>query len=330
MTPPSSAPPDPSRPSPCGAEAAPDGDSEPEGGLKDGPVGGRKRTVLNVRVLPRAAGAGVVAGAGAFLAGRLWPRPEGDEFTGMAVTFLAFFPLGLLLGRVLRLPRWQLVGVLAPFVAIPLLAGVADALWVVRGVGFTSALLPVAAAAAFVLAAWLCAPGGRVARACVGVAFLLGSAFTPSVADAAGGSPLEEAIRTSGVPLVAPVVPGYELVGMDERYLPDAIALYYTRPGAPPAPALHAYVVSAATAVPREACAAPSPNWSRSAAEPCLEAEPGVWTTRLENGYASAFARHGDALVQVGGFDVPQALLLSALRVVRPVAPAELVMLHRT
>lgn len=326
MTPPASTSPDPSRRSATPAVPS----AGPDDGTADGPAGGRTRTILNVRVLLPAAEAGIAAGVGAFLVGRLWPRPEGDEFTGMAVTFLAFFPLGLPLGRALGLPRWQLVGVLAPFVAVPLLAGVADALWVVRGIGFTLPVVPVAAAAAFVLAAWLCAPGSRVARACVGVAFLLASAFTPSVAYARYGSPLEEAIRTSGVPLVAPVVPGYELAGMDERYLPGAIALYYTRPGASLAPALHVHVASATATTPREACAAPSPDWSREAVEPCREAEPGVWTTRLANGYASAFARHGDALVQVGGFDVPQALLLSALRVVRPVAPAELVMLHRT
>ncbi|HUR07121.1 MAG TPA: hypothetical protein VM347_31565 [Nonomuraea sp.] len=278
------------------------------------------------RILCKAALVGATIGVSANLVGDYWPHwAEDEDFSGFVVTALSPFPLGLLLGWVTKLPRWPLVGVLAPFAMYALaMAEIPFRSWMPDGKLFSLLTFAVPAMIGFLLTAWLCAlRSWTVGASIVGTIVLACSATSP-VAREIRESERTRDLKNSGLPLIAPVIPGYRLASLDEWSLPQMVSLTY-HPAASDkvGPAIEANVRRATDATPKAACANPIANggWKST---PCREISPGVWRKRLENDFTLLFARHGDALVQVASYDTPEATLLAILPTFRPITAEEL------
>ncbi|MEU9890842.1 hypothetical protein [Sphaerisporangium sp. NPDC051011] len=280
-------------------------------------------------VLLRALLAGIAVAVSLFLLGNYWPQgPEEDDFTSSAVMMIAFFPLSFLSSWVGRLPRWQLIGLLAPFATVALLViDLSLSPFTPNGElpWFFNLFYIVGA---FVLATWICAPGNRVVRGSVAGTVLLAAIATPIVSGRILDARRVDDLKNAGVPLIAPVIADYTLAGMDDLLPAGMIGLtYFPTETHHLDPAIDVYVMPGAAGTPEAACADPYPNSGWKAVAPCRQISPGVWTTRLENGYTPVYARHGDALVQVGGHDVTEELLLSVLPTFRPISAEKLVAL---
>ncbi|MFE3452237.1 hypothetical protein ACFXJ8_25280 [Nonomuraea sp. NPDC059194] len=252
-----------------------------------------------------------------------WPHDPDDDFTGVGAMMLAPFPLAFLLGWAARLPRWPIVGVSAPFVMFALDMVMASGM---RWLPDSLVSLAVPAVIGFPLTAWLCAPGNRIVRVAAAGTVALAFCTAPLVAEAIRTAELARAVESSGIPLVAPAIPNFRLASMDEIWLPEMIGLtYYPTAAQWSGRSVQVYIRPATAASPEAACADPMPDWNWKAVTPCRQIAPGVWATRLENGYTPVYARHGDALVQVGGYDeISESFLLAVLPTFRPITAGEI------
>lgn len=282
----------------------------------------------DMRVLFKAALVGATISAALSLIMVCWPQgSEGDSGVNglLLVLVLAPFPLGLLLGWATKLPHWQVVGALAPFAMYALVASVFTfAQWLPEGELMWYLSLAVPPASGFFVTAWLCAHQNQAVRASVVIAIILLYVAAPSAADEIRESERTRELKNSGIPMIAPVIPNYRLDSMDEWSLPEMVSLTYYPEDDGIGSSIEVHIRRGTVASPKAACVDPKPNWGWKAITPCQQIAPDVWTTRLENGYTPVYARHGEALVQVGGYEVPEADLLAVLPTFRPVTAEEL------
>ncbi|RBQ18909.1 hypothetical protein DP939_17070 [Spongiactinospora rosea] len=256
---------------------------------------------------------------------------DGDDGLAFLGVILGIFILAQLLGWAAKVPWWPLVGALAPFAMFALMAlPIAFDDWIPDN-GVTDVLtlgLPVFTG--YFLIAWLFAPGANAARAIALCAIIIACFAAEPVAGVLHDRERLGKLRAVDFPLVAPEIPGFQLDGLEEVYLPDTLSLEYH----PDDPAdqrwIEVRVAPAKSGTPKAVCAHPEPNWAWKSVEPCREAAPGVWTTRLENGYTVVYALHAGALVEVGGFHVKVEELVAVLPAFRPIAPERLVPLGRS
>ncbi|MEV0821787.1 hypothetical protein [Nonomuraea rubra] len=244
---------------------------------------------------------------------------------------LAPFPAGLLLGRLLRLPRWWLGAALAPFLNIAIIA------LALRGLTFpdlldvgvlpTALVFAVIGAGGHMTATALTSRADRMIRYSVIGALVVGftgmSLSTGAIAEKAR----EGRLAQSGLPLVVVGSPRYSPVHLAEWYsewiagMPSFEIAYDGPDGAK----VELYVMAGTAASPRAACTEPVPGVSHRADEigRCREVAPEVWV-RAEAGWTRVFARHGEALVQVASGTVGEAGLLAVLPTLRPATAQEL------
>ncbi|GAA2788840.1 hypothetical protein [Nonomuraea dietziae] len=274
-------------------------------------------------MLLKAVLAGAAIGASQVLILVFWPHDVDNEFTGVAVMMFAPFPLAFLLSWAARMPRWPIVGLSTPFVMLVFA--------MVMGAGMqwlpdSPVSLAIPAVIGFPFTAWLCAPGNRMARIAAAGTVLLALCAAPLVSKAIQAAEVIGDMKSSGIPLVAPAIPNYRLDSVDPTWLPEMIGFtYHPTDDHGSGRWVEVYVRPGGAASPEAACADPMPDWSWKTVTPCRQIAPGVWTTRLENGYTPVYARHGEALVQVGGYDaITEDFLLSVLPTFRPITAVEI------
>ncbi|WP_344978444.1 hypothetical protein [Streptosporangium fragile] len=290
-----------------------------------------------MKTLIRAASVGAVIGAAEILI-PIYYKPGGGEFAGFAILgAVAFvpFPLGLLLCWVAKLRLWGAVAVLAPFTMFAFtlfeltLAPYAD------HAVYRSLTVFAGAVAGYLVTAWVFTPGNWVPRVLAVGAIVFAYPVSSLVDDAMRESERIRDLAGSGVPLIAPVIPGYRLAYVNDSLSRQAIELTYqheefsnghrrqieidVRPGT--------------AATPEAACARPYPAWDYESTVPCRQVATGVWVRTgtskdregAEGPRTTVFATHGDALVQVESHQASEAELLAVLPTFRPTTAAELV-----
>ncbi|MEV5407936.1 hypothetical protein AB0K60_03715 [Thermopolyspora sp. NPDC052614] len=232
--------------------------------------------------------------------------------------------VGLLIGGLLRLPLWPVVGLVAPITVIVLFWAEP---WFVKEVAEGETVLHFffLVTVAYVVTAWLCAPGHKVSGVVVAVGMVVAAVAMPLVNHVEGEWLLVQRLKDSGVPLIAPQHPDFRLAGLAESYLPKMLALEYksTRKDGP---SLEVYVKPGEAVTSGTACAA----WREGETDvviSCRRTDSDVWVAHLEGGDVLVSARSGDAVVQMASWDMTRAELVAVLRTFRSVAAERLVAL---
>ncbi|MFI0422749.1 hypothetical protein [Spongiactinospora sp. 9N601] len=253
-----------------------------------------------------------------------------DEGLIFLAMIIGVFVLAQLLGWAAKVPWWPLVGALAPFAMVPLmLLPYAFSDWIPDNGVMGSLTFAAPVFTGYFVVAWLFAPGNKIAPAIAAGAILVIHFAAEPVADVLHDRERLGNLRAVDFPLIAPEIPGFRLDSMEEGLLPETLELGYHTGDPVDSRSIMVRVRSARSGTPKAACAAPEPNWAWKSVEPCREAAPGVWTTRLENGYTAVYTLHAGALVQVGGFGVQVSELVAVLPAFRPITPERLVPLGR-
>lgn len=257
--------------------------------------------------------------------------PE-DDFTGANVMLLAPFPAGLLLGWLVRLPRWWLVAVVAPFVNIAILAlalrGLTAPELMDLGVPSGSLIFAAVGAGGHVAATAMVMQGDRLLRLSVIGALIVAFAGVAWSSDDISEAARERRLVRSGLPLIGLGSQQYRPVHLTEWFGeleegPPSIELSYVRPH--DQARLELYAMSVTVASPKAACAKPVPDVTYRAdiTGTCRQVSADVWV-RTESSFTKVFAKHGSALVQVASDKVSEADLLAVLPTLRPTAAKEL------
>ncbi|WP_327088371.1 hypothetical protein OIE66_39635 [Nonomuraea sp. NBC_01738] len=257
--------------------------------------------------------------------------PE-DDFTGSNVMLLAPFPAGLLLGWLIRLPRWWLVAALAPFVNIAIIVlalqgltfpDVMD-LGVLRG----SLLFATIGAGGHVAATAMLVQADRILRFSVIGALIIGFVGMRWNSDAISAAARERRLAQSGLPLIDLGSQQYRSIYLTEWFGeleegPPSIELGYAR--LRDQAEIELYVMPRTVASPQAACTEPVPDVTHrpDITGDCRQVSTDVWV-RTESSSTRVFAKHGNALVQVASESVSEADLLSILPTLRPTTAKEL------
>ncbi|MEV6040676.1 hypothetical protein AB0L65_56880 [Nonomuraea sp. NPDC052116] len=244
-----------------------------------------------------------------------------------ALMLLVPFPIGAAGAALLRMPRWGVVAVAGP-IATPVLGAALmgvipdfylfgfDEMW-------TTGVWVVAGVLGYVAAAWWARD--RWAAITVTGVLLSVHVISGQVRD-----PLNEwqealAFRRSGIPLLAPELPGYSIkraelwTGEEDG---TAILLEYTRPDRTD---VQVFLRPATAATPKTACGSPFPvlTWG-TAGVSCTPSGGDRWIREDSSGEVTAFAWHGSALVQASGIAMTPQELFALLDSLRPITAAQL------
>ncbi|WP_125647818.1 hypothetical protein [Nonomuraea sp. WAC 01424] len=255
-----------------------------------------------------------------------------DDFTGTNVMLLAPFGAGLLLGWLIRLPRWWLVAALAPFVNIAIivlalrdltLPDIMD-LGVLRG----SLLFATIGVGGHVAATAIMVQMDRTLRFSVIGALIIGFVGMFWNRDAISEAAGERRLTQSGLPLIDLGSQQYRSIYLTEWFgewemgLPS-IELGYAR--LRDQAEIELYVMPRTVASPQAACTEPVPDVTHrpDITGVCRQVSTDVWV-RTESSSTRVFARHGGALVQVASDTVSEADLPSILPMLRPATAREL------
>ncbi|GII65080.1 hypothetical protein Skr01_51650 [Sphaerisporangium krabiense] len=257
--------------------------------------------------------------------------PE-DDWTATVTLFFAAFPVGLALGWLVRLPRWWVVGILAPFVntAILVVAFAGQTLFYVEDLGMRAMSFAFVGigVGGHVTAAAVVVAGNRTLRA-----LAVGAVFAGCVATSWSQDAIAEAARVrrltyAGLPLIAPAMPDYRPTHLNEwfdEFLlgPPSFELEYEH--VRDRSAFEVFVMSTRATSPQASCAEPVPDVTNrlGVTGTCRQVSPDVWVRR-EPYYIRVFARYGDALVQIASDNTPEADLLAVLPTFRPATAEEL------
>ncbi|MEU6786828.1 hypothetical protein ABZ912_47195 [Nonomuraea angiospora] len=237
------------------------------------------------------------------------------------------FPLGAAGAALLRMPRWGAVTIAGPIATSVLGAALMQVIPDFYLFGFdeiwTTGVWVVAGVLGYVAAAWWVRD--RWAAITVTGVLLSVHVISGQVRD-----PLNEwqeslAFRRSGIPLLAPKMPGYS-IRRAELWTGDedgtAILLEYARPGRTE---VQVFLRPATAATPKAACGSPYPalRWGTDGVS-CTPSGGDRWIREDSSGEVAAFARHGSALVQAAGVAMTPQELFALLDSLRPVTAAQL------
>ncbi len=256
--------------------------------------------------------------------------PEDD--TGAPLLLLAPFPAGLLLGWLVRLPRWWLVAVVAPFVNIAILVLALRGLTIPDlmdlGVPSGSLIFAAVGAGGHVAATAMVMQGDRLLRLSVLGALIVAFAGVAGSSDEISEAARERRLVRSGLPLIGLGSQQYRPVHLTEWFGeveegPPSIGIYYAR--LRDQVEIELYVMLATIASPKAACAEPVPYVTQLAdvTGSCRQVSTDVWV-RTEGTLTRVFAKRGSALVQVASDKVSEVDLLAVLPTLRPATAKEL------
>lgn len=287
-------------------------------------------------VLGRAALAGVAVGVGDVLA------TVAAGFVPGAVAMLLTLVLAPLLfappaAWAVRLPGWPLTAFLAVLVMYPaaivtftlvftppvkeFLAGrLAEWAWL----GLLGLLVVVSTTFGFALAAWIRLPGTVLPRAVAGGAVVVALLAVWPVSEVIERQWRAWQLERSGLPLIAPDLPGYRLTYDPIGLMLGRLSLVYTQETGDDRSTIEVRVMPASVATPAAACAKPFEDLPvHGPSGRCRQVSAEVWA-RTDDDLTTVYARHGDALVHLDSFDVTEAELLAVLSRFRPVTAEEL------
>ncbi|NAS23003.1 hypothetical protein GT755_15040 [Herbidospora sp. NEAU-GS84] len=248
----------------------------------------------------------------------MW-APTDDVVGGLMLVFAAPLTLGLIFGWLARLPWWLPVGLLAfPGAYFLMFTVVAwhslldhDVPWPV---------ILAYPALGFLIVSWFFSPGFPWPKIGVSALLIAGFAATGPVEELKYDREFEEMIASSGVPLVAPVIPGHDLVSSSSFPVNGEIALTYASPDGKTE--VEVYLHPGASD-PEEMCLDPVPRYPIDADATCRQAAPGVWV-RTAGGFTRALGRAGGVTMQMIANDVPEEVLVRGFAQTRPVTAEEL------
>ncbi|MEV4249134.1 hypothetical protein AB0J63_37675 [Streptosporangium canum] len=257
--------------------------------------------------------------------------PE-DDFTGANTMLLTPFPVGLVLGWLIRLPRWWQVAILAPFVNIAIITLALHNLTFpeIMDLGVLPGSLVFAAigAGGHVAATAMLVPGDRTLRASVVGAVVIGFAGMSLGQDAIAEAARARRLAHSGIPLIELGVQEYRPTHLAEWFGeledgPPSVGLHYER--LRDRSTIELYAMPETAASPQAACTQPVPDVTSrpDITGTCRQVSAGVWV-RTETAYTRVFAKHGNALVQVTSDTVSEADLLAVLPTLRSSTAEEL------
>jgi hypothetical protein len=237
-----------------------------------------------------------------------------------------------MLGRLIRLPRWGLVAVLAPFVNVAIIVLALRGLTIPElldlGVLRVSLLFATIGAGGHVAAAAMLVQADRTLRFSVVGALIIGFAGMSWNKDAISVAAREQRLAQSGLPLIDLGSQQYRFMYLTERFGeweegPPSFEVGYVR--LRDQAEIELYVMTGTAASPQAACSEPVPDASYTPDVPgdCRHVSTDVWV-RTETSVTRVFAKHGDALVQVASDRVSEADLLSILPTIRPTTAKEL------
>jgi len=263
--------------------------------------------------------------------------PE-DDFTGANTMLLAPFPVGLVLGWLIRLSRWWQVAILAPFVNIAIITLALHNLTFpeIMDLGVLPGSLVFAAigAGGHVAAAAMLVSGDRTLRASIVGAVVIGFAGMSLAQDAIAGAARAQRLAHSGIPLIKLGVQEHRPTHLAEWFGeledgPPSVGLHYER--LRDRSTIELYAMSETAASPQAACTRPVPNvtFRPDITGTCRQMSAGVWV-RTETAYTRVFAKHGNTLVQVTSDTVSEADLLAVLPTLRSSTAEELAAVGET
>jgi hypothetical protein len=260
-----------------------------------------------------------------------------DDFRAANTLIFTPFLVGLLLGWLVRLPRWWQVAILAPFLngAIIIIALQDIGLREVTELGVLLGCFVFAAIGigGHVAAAAMLVPGNRIFRASV-----VGSVIIAFTGVFLSQNAIAETARTrrlahSGVPLLALGVQEYRPTRLTESFdesseEPPSVELHYER--LRDRSEIDLYVTPESAGLPKDACLQPVPlvSYGPDTSGTCRQVSATVWA-RTEPAQTRVFAKHGDALVQITSETVSEADLLAVLLTLRPSTAEELAAVHQ-
>ncbi|GAA3474857.1 hypothetical protein GCM10018965_094100 [Nonomuraea roseola] len=240
--------------------------------------------------------------------------------------FVVPFPIGAAGAALLRMQRWGVVAIAGPIATSVLGTALMQVIPDFRLFGFdemwTTGVWVAAGVLGYVAAAWW----ARDRWVAITVTGLLLSAHVISEQVLDQLNEWEEvlafqqevvAFQRSGIPLLAPEIPGYtmrraELWNSEEAG--PAILLEYTRPGRMDVQVL---LRRSSASTPRAACGSPYPprTWGTNGVS-CTPAGGDRWIRKDSYKEAAVFAWEGTALIQAVGMTTPRELfaLLDSLR----------------
>ncbi|GLW99507.1 hypothetical protein Misp02_35940 [Microtetraspora sp. NBRC 16547] len=271
---------------------------------------------------------------------RLIPDEESALWALLAMAVVPF-PLGLLLGRAARLRLWGFVGIFAPFAMFAFVSVAMIPVFPADDRWWVGAIF-VSATAGFLVTAWLFTEGSWVPRVFAAGAMLLSYVAVPLAGDAIRESERIRQLKNSGVPLIAAVIPGYQLTRVMD--IGQSVELTYEHGEFSDSgySEISIDVRPATSATPEAACARPLPHRADESSIPCRRISADVWVrteathvqawdkARLAFAWTEAtrrsvFARRGDALVMIESYEACEAELLAVLSTFRPTTAEELV-----
>ncbi|GAA0950538.1 hypothetical protein [Nonomuraea longicatena] len=263
----------------------------------------------------RAALAGAVIGVAEFL---LFLYAPGGDLARATTMVVALPVLGPLACRAAGLPRWPLAGLAGAAVmlgfAVVMLRAVSLSELADLGAWPAGASMAAIGATAFLAGAGLVVPWNAVMRVAVVGVVVVAYAGVWTVRDTIDRAARVQRLADSGVPLLAPSLQAYRLVGVDEQAAPW-LALDYRHWSDGSAIAVY---VGPASVTAEQACASPLPKWRAAGTARCRQAPGGAWV-RQDGRLHTVVAVQGGALVQVESERVGEAELLAMLPTFRPV-----------
>ncbi|SEG24591.1 hypothetical protein SAMN05444920_102330 [Nonomuraea solani] len=289
-------------------------------------------------ILGRATLVGLVT---AILPAAIWAKTQGEDLDGADLQpplFLLAIVLSTVGARLAGLPRWGGAGLVGGSATWLLIAALA--VWVPVPDSELLGPLPalvvpvyvVGGAVGFALSAWSFMAPLRWWAVALAVVVPLGpwgaAQYKPQIL-----AWLEiRSFDRSGVPLIAPVIEGYELVHVDlnpagQNEPEPSTWLEYWRDATPKREfsEIQVTVWPAAAGKPRDSCLAVTENLGVPLR--CKSLPGDRWVrTGAGSSWVTVFARSGDALVMLNGSSVAEADLVAVLSTFRPISAAELAM----